>query len=391
MTIDYVWKDVFQAARLGFSPKKIWVSVKGILYGLAGYSVLSYLSLMASGWQIKNIWQEFRYIPFPIFQGNLNWYGWIIWVLAGLLALFYYFVTMTAVSKITYEQLKGDEFYESKEAWRFAYKNWKGTFLSPIYLALFIGALLLVGLILGLVGRIPSVGQILIGLLGVPILAGALFIVYLTIVMGVVLLTAPAIAGTSESDTFDTLFEGFSLINDQTWRYVVWEIILLITTFLGIFIFAYLAKYALSLMNNILGVWQGPRGWLNIMWKNAHWYLYMPFLPTWIAKWVPTFFIHGEFIHAGSGALAQYPGAATTFGSFLLGLSFYLIVFIILGYGISIQGAGQTLIYTILVKIKDKKDLLEKEEEELFEPEEEPKEELEETEEKKEEEESKEE
>ncbi len=362
MTLDYVWKDVFRGGRLGFSPKKIWVAVKGLLYGITGYAVLTYLSLMVSGWQIQKIWQEFRYIPFPFFQGNLIWYGWIIWAVAGLWALYHYFVTMTAISKITYEQLKGDEFYESKEAWRFARKNWKGTFLSPIYMALFIAALILTGLIIGLAGRIPHVGQILIGLSAIPVFAGALFVTYLTIVLGIILISAPAIVATTESDTFDTLFEGFSLLNDQTWRYILWEVILLITVFIGVFIFAWLFKYAFSLTHHILGVWAGPRGWWNVMWHNGHWYLYIPWLPIWIAKWFPTFFAPMHFISAGAESLSAYPGATTTFGGFLMGLSFYMVTFVILGYGISTHAAGHTIIYTILVKIKDEKDLLKKEE-----------------------------
>lgn len=48
-----------------------------------------------------------------------------------------------------------------------------------------------------------------------------------------------------------------------------------------------------------------------------------------------------------------------------MGGTFYLLAFIVLGYAMAIQGSGQTLIYTILVKIKDNKNLLE-EKEELF-------------------------
>jgi len=366
MTLDYIWKDVFRGARLGFSPKKIWIAIKGLLHGIVGYSILSYVALWLSGWKIPIIWQEFRYIPFPFFQVNLTWYGWIVWGLAGLWALFIYFITMTAISKVTYEQLKGDEFYESKEAWCFAYKNWKGTFLSPIYLAFFIGALILTGLIFGLVGRIPHVGQILIGLSAIPIFAGALFVVYLTIVFGVILISAPAIVATTESDTFDTLFEGFSLINDQTWRYILWEAILLFTTFIGILIFAWLFKYGLSLTHRTLAVWAGPRNWWNIMWHNANWYLHIPWLPIWIAKWYPTLFAPTDFISHNSAALTQLPGATTFVGGLLLGLSFYMVIFIVIGYGVSTHAAGHTLIYTILVKIKDEKDLLKKEEK-LFE------------------------
>ncbi len=367
MTLDFTYKDVFRSVRLGFSPKKIWVAFRGIFYAVILYAIFSYLAFLVSGWGIKNIWQTYRYIPFPFLNAHLTWYGWILWIVGALFALFYYMVTFTAISKITFEQLKGDEFFETKEAWKFAYKNWKGTFLSPIYLSIFIAILIFVGMLIGLVGRIPTFGQIIVGIIALPTFAGAFFVVYLTIVLGVILLIAPAIVSTTESDTFDTLFEGFSVLNDQTWRFFLWEFILMLCAFLAMLVFAILIKYTLRLSFWAVGIWQGPRNWWNIMWQNGKWYLYLPFAPTWLLKWFPSIVAPAKFISAGMPKV--YPGAATSFGGFLVGLSFYGIAFAILAYGAAIVSAGQTIIYTILVKLKDDKNLLEKKEE-LFEAEE---------------------
>jgi hypothetical protein len=361
MELQYRWEDVYRAGRLGFSPRKISIAVKGLFYGILWYSILSYAALLVSrsGWQIKTIWQAYRFIPAPFVQGNLNWIGIIIYVLACLVALFFYLVTLTAISKITFEQLKGDEFYEGREAWAFAKKNWKGAFGSPIFLAIVIAALILVGLVMGLIVHfIPHVGPIFIGLFSFPLIAGAFFIVYLTIVTLVVLLAAPAIVGTTDSDTFDTVFEAFSLINDQTWRFVLWEVLLAVVTLLCTFVFAYLTKRTLFLTNVVISRWGGPN-W-PIMWKNAKWLVYMPnFLPMFLGRWFPSLiFLQGPFLTEGVAK-------STIVASFLLGISFYLIVFIVLGYGLSVLGSGQTLIYTILVKIKDNKNLLE-EKEKLF-------------------------
>jgi hypothetical protein len=374
MELQYRWDDVFRAGRLGFSPRKIGVGVKGLFYGILLYSILSYAALLVSGsgWQIKTIWQTYRFIPAPFVQGNLNWIGMIIYALACLCALFFYLVTLTAISKITYEQLKGDEFYEGREAWAFARKNWKGAFGSPIFLAIIIAAFVLVGLVMGAIIRfIPHVGPVFIGLFSFPLIAGAFFIVYLTIVTGVVLLAAPAIVATTDSDTFDTVFEAFSLINDQTWRLVLWEVLLFVVTFLCAFVFAYLTKRTFALTNLVVSQWSN-QNW-SIMWKNAKWLVYMPnFLPMFLGRWFPSLiFLQGSFLTEGVAK-------STILASYLLGFSFYLIVFIVIGYGLSVMGSGQTLIYTILVKIKDSKNLLEEKEElfgEEFEEEEEKKEE----------------
>ena len=369
MELHYSWQDVFRAGRLGFSPRKIGVAVKGLFIGTLIYSILSYFALMLSGIHYKVIWQTYRFIPAPFVQGNLNLIGGIIYAVACFIALFFYLVTLTAISKITFEQLKGDEFYEGREAWAFARKNWKGAFGSPIFLAIIIAVLLLVGLVMGLVFLIPAVGPVLIGLLSFPLIAGAFFIVYLSVVAGVVLLIAPAVVSTTDSDTFDTVFEAFSVINDQTWRFVIWELLLLVTTIVCVFVFAYLSKMAVSLTNLVIRQWASDE-WI-VMWKNAKWYLYMPnFFPLVLAKWFPSLLFQSPFLTEGVAN-------STLVGSFFMGITFYLVAFIILGYAMTIQGSGQTLIYTILVKLKDNKNLLEEKEElfgEEFEEEEEKKE-----------------
>jgi len=358
MELEYRWVEVFRAGRLGINTRKIGVGIKGLFWGALFYSVLSYIALIISGWNYKVIWQAYRLIPAPFVQGNLNWIGIIFYVIACLVALFFYLITLTAISKITFEQLKGDEFYEGREAWVFARKNWKAVFSSPLFLPVIIAILVLVGLVMGLLIKIPLVGPILIGLLSVPLIAGAAFIVYLSIVSCVVLIAAPAIIATTDSDTFDTVFEGFSLINFQTWRFILWEIILFFVSFICVFVFAYLLKTAFSLTHTVIGQWTGEE-W-RIMWKNAKWYVYLPnFFPLVAAKWFPS------LVFPQSAFISEGIGKGVLIGSVLMGASFYLALFIVLGYGLSILGSGQTLIYTILVKIKDSKDLLE-EKEDLF-------------------------
>jgi len=359
--LEFTYKDVFRAVRFGASPKQVWLAFRGILYAFFFYVIFSYAGFLVSGWTFKNIWQTYRFIPCPFYNAQLTWYGWLLWGIGALIVTFFYFVTLTAISKVTYERLRGDEFYEAKEAWKFALKNWKGTFLSPIYLIIFIAILILVGLVFGLVGRIPHVGQILIGLMSLPIFGGAFFVVYLSIVLFVVSVIGPAIVATTESDTFDTLFEGFSVLYDQTWRFFLWEFILGLCTLLAMFVFALLMKYSLSLTKWAIGVWAGPRGWWDVMWNNGRWYLYLPFAPTFLLRWFPSLVAPGKFL--ALGALKTYPGVTTQFGAFLLGMSFYALAFLIVGYGVSVFAAGQTIIYTILVKLKDEKNLLEMKEE----------------------------
>ncbi len=360
MFMHFNYKDVFRAGRLGFSAKKIWVGFLGILIGLIGYSILAYLALLTSGWKWQEIWRAYRYIPIPYPLGAVHLAPWS-WVLWGVGALFFAFVgllTIASISKITFEQLRGDEFYEAKEAARFALRNWKGVFLSPLTLIIFVGVILLIGFVFGVWGRIPYFGQLFTGIFAIPIFAGALFCVYLMVVFVVSLIMAPPIVATTESDTFDTLFETFSVVNDQPWRFVLWEILLKAVEALGVFILACFVKRALLLTDWALRLWQGPRAWMSMTWSNGLWYL--PTCPPIQAlegiceRFLPSLLVPHQ---------ALMGTWADKWGGFFLGLSFYFVAIFVLAFGMAIWASGQTLIYTVLVKIKDEKNLLERKEE----------------------------
>lgn len=363
--MHFNYKDVFRAGRFGFSAKKIWVGFVGILLGIIIYSLFAYAAFISSpNWDVKQVWQSYRYIPLP-FGVDLAWWGWLIWGIGALLCGFIKMMALTAIAKITFEQLRGDEFYEAKEALKFAFRNWKGVFLSPVTLAIVIGFILVCGFLLGLGGRIPYVGQILVGVFAIPVFAAALFLVYLCVVFFVSLFLSPAVVATTKSDTFDTLFEVFSVLNDQPWRLVIWESLLGAISFLGAFILGFFVKRALLLSNWALAMWAGPRLWMDKIWMKGLWYLpnTLPFPPfNWLAN---------GFLPSMSKARVEYVvgNGTEAFAGWLLGLAFYMVMFFVAAYAAAIFGSGNALIYTVLVKMKDDKNLLERREEEEYEPE----------------------
>ncbi len=366
------FKDILRSMRLGFSAKKIWVGFLGILIGTILYSILSYVAFTLSpDWNWIEVWREYKFIPVPIIGYTLMpWFSWLIWGVGIAFFVFIKLLAIGAISKITYEQLKGDEFYEITEGIKFSLKKWKAIILSPITLIIITAVILLCGFIFGVVGRIPYFGQLAIGILFIPIALGALFLVYLTVVLFLSFLIAPSVVATTKSDTFDTLFEVFSVLNDQTWRLVVWEILVAFLSLAGTTILACFTKKAFRLTYFAISLWQGPREWFEVMWNNALWYL--PSCPPviWteniIGRFLPTLLLPHTW------ATQNW---ATTFGGFCVGISFHLVAIFVLAYGLSIWSVGQTMIYTVLVKIKDDKNLLEVKEEEFEEEFEEEKEE----------------
>lgn len=368
--LHFNYKDVFRAGRLGFSAKKIWVTFVGFLIAFIGYSILAYLSFIAGGIEISEIWETFRVVP--MYPAGLPWYSWVIWIVGLLWWLCVTLLSGVAVSKITYEQLKGDDFYEIKEAVKFALKNGKSAILAPFVLIISIIILIALGLILGLFTLIPYVGQLILAVMAIPAFAASMFIIYLAIVTLVCLNIGPAIVGETANDTFDTLFESFSVINDQPWRFILYEILLKAIVIAGVFILGFFAAKAIFLGQDILGIFVSADKLDNLL-TNAAYYVKVT-LPAIYPDSIQNFFI--DYLDSIGMLNLLFPPDyipafetwAGAISSFILGLTYYLIVLFVMSYGGAIFWSGNTLIFTVLVKKKDDKNLLEMKEEAIEEP-----------------------
>ena len=362
--LHYNFNDLFRSTRLGLSIKKMFVMLCSFLAGVLAYTIFTYIAYMINGSSFSLIWSTYKFIPVPVFgYTSLIWYTWLIWGLGAILFFIAFIFGQTAVSKITFEQLKGNEFYEMKESVKYAFKYWKSAFLAPVTLVILIVLMFIGAFFFGLIGRIPYFGPLFILFLLVPIIFGALFTVYLLIVLFVSLFVSPVVTGTSKSDTFDTLFEIFSLVWDHPWRLVVWSALIGALSSLGFLIFSTIIKYTLEITRWALSVWNNG-SWLKI-WSNAFYFL--PPVPAYtisekIAEYVAPFMLTMHNFSGGNWAVA--------FSSVILGLLLYIIGFAVISYFITSWTAGLTILYINLVKMKDDVNLLEEKEEEFDEIEE---------------------
>ncbi|MEO0216429.1 MAG: hypothetical protein ABIL70_02820 [candidate division WOR-3 bacterium] len=365
--MHFNYKDVFRAGRLGFSAKKMWVGFLGLLVAFIGYGILSYLAFIAGGTELSEVWEAFRLVPYYSGETTWPWYSWLLWIIGIIWWILVALLTGVAISKITYEQLKGDEFYEIKEAIKFALKNGKSALLAPVVLILFMISLIVMGIILALITWIPYFGQLFFAVMAIPAFFVCIFILYLVIVTVVSLIIGPSIVGTTGNDTFDTLFESFSVINDQPWRFIIYEFLLKLIVIVGVGILGFFAVKAIFLGQDVIGIIV-PEAKLDNILLNAAYYVKLTipsFYPesvqeliTRYIEWVgmPNLLFPPEY----SPAYETWAGAIS---SFLLGIIYYLIILGVCSLGLSIFYAGNTIIFTVLVKKKDDKNLLEIKEE----------------------------
>lgn len=365
--LHFNFKDVFRAGRLGFSAKKMWISFLGLVVSGIGYVILTYIAFLTAGIEIGEVWSTYRLMPILNPDMGFPWYSWALWVVGIIWWLCVTLITGVAVSKVTYEQLKGDEFYEIKEAIKFALKNGKSTIFAPFVLIIFIASLIVMGIILALITWIPYFGQLFFSIMAIPAFFVCIFILYLVIVTIVSFIIGPSIVGTTGNDTFDTLFESFSVINDQPWRFLTYEFLLKLVMIVGVAILGFFAAKAIFLCYSVISIIV-PAEKLGNIFTNAGYYVKLivpPFSPdsfqniiTGYIEWIgmPNLLFPPEYVSA-------YEGWAGAIASFILGIIYYLIILGVMSLGCSIYWAGNTLIFTVLVKKKDDKNLLEIKEE----------------------------
>ncbi len=366
--LHFNYKDIFRAFRLGFSAKKMWVMFEGLVAGFLGYVLLSYIALIIQGqWTITKIWNTYTLFVFPSY---MTWYSWIVWYIGVAWFVFMMLISGIAVSKLTYEQLRGDEFFEVKEAWKLAWKRAGSLVASPVLLAVFIAILIVAGLVLSLLGKIPYFGELFVGIMAIPAFAVSLFIIYLLIVLLFTFTLAPSVIGVTKSDAFDTLFEVFSCVNDQPWRLVLWQASMKLFSLVGMLVLGFFSVKAINLGTSIVRIFMHSK--LDEILNNSLsiFKLSIPaYLPLQIRDWI----ING-FKITGAGILFNPPsfsslGWAKDISAVLIGIALYVVFFFILSYGASIWYAGNTVIYLVLVKKKDDRNLLEVKEEEFEIPE----------------------
>jgi len=361
--LHFNYKDVFRAARLGLSFKKILIQLIGFIIGFLGYDLFAYLAHVSGGWSWVEIWDQFRLCP--IYPIGFPWYSWLIWLIGLIWFICVLLITGTAVAKVTYEQLKGDEFYEAKEAFKFALTHGKAVILTPLLIILFILLLVVMGLILSAIGRwIPYFGELFVMLMSIPAFFAAFGIIILLIGTLVSLLYGPAIVATTKSDTFDTLFESFSILQYQTWRLVVYTVLLRVIIGVALFIAGYLSAKAIFLGKGIVGIFMADK--LDLLFNNAAHLVRItipPICPDFVFQkitWTLEKFGMMNLLFPPGYQDVNWAMAIAGFG---MGIFYYLIILMVLSYGFAIWWAGTTVIFTVLVMKKDERNLLEEKEE----------------------------
>lgn len=363
MKLYFDIRDIFRSPRLALSGKKIWLFLKANLFGFAVYWVFSYIALILGGTNFSDAISTSGLYPCIYCAENVSlishivyWIGIAIWVISIYFAC-------TAVSRITYKELKGDDFYSVADARTFV-KNHRYpiilSWVSIILIAAFFG---LGASVFALIGKIPFVGEILFALLYILYFFGSVFTVYTLIVLITSLIYSPAIVATLEEDTMGTVFQSYTITWSQPWRLVLYHLTLLPIVVIGVTIFKWFWFSAYKLINIIFGAdWLMGAKLQNIV--------------GWATDLVNPQFGFCNFMKCSTtvdDAISQQTllslndGVLLSSSEYIAGTILAIILFILLmsivSYGLSILSVGETIMFIIFKKKSNDENLLDRSDE----------------------------
>jgi len=362
-------RDIFRTPRLALSGKKIWVHLVGLGLGWAIYLIFSYLALIANGQTITEIWNVHFLFP-CLWNVNLpiTWYAWSIYWVGLLFWVIIFFLASLAVSRITYKQLKGDEFYSSGDSIKYIKKHGAAVIMGPVSILIIMAFFIIMAIVAAWIAKWPVLDILFLGLPYLLYFIVAIFVVYTAIVFMVSLILAPSIVGTAEEDTMETVFQSYSTLWAQPWRLVFYETLVVALGALATFIYSYAMIVGYRFFNLIFGQSWLMGGKLSRISEQASSYIFgvnSPLTP-FISK------IFNLFTPASLGMVRPlYLTSTDIITIVMLTLALLIIGGSAIAYLLSNFSVGQSLIYIILRRKKDDEDLVERKDEDELEEEEE--------------------
>jgi hypothetical protein len=339
-------RAVLAAPGKGLALKKIFVSSLFLLLGYLVYLFFTYVALLYDGVSFEYIWQSYGMFPIKLFAFDAP-VALVIQLIGIGLTLFCVSLAIMAGAAINFEEIRGDYFFSAFDAIRLTVNRIPTLFLGYLSIAAFIVFVYLLGIVVGLVTRIPYIGELLLGVFYiVPVfitLAFTVFIIFVAIV-GIVLFPI-VVAAQKQKEVFDGLLQLFSVMIREPVRFIWYTAVTVVFAKVASFILAYLFYRTLQFSRVVLKTGGGGR--IEEMFNSA--YAMLP-LDSPVVAFVTNVFPGISF---GFSLVRWGYGGEQSAGSVLLAVSFFLLFIVILGYAASVISAGLARGYAVIRRMKD--------------------------------------
>lgn len=340
--------DVLWAPGKALSGKKITVMTTFLILALAVWDIFTYLALAIDGQRLSYIWAVWNFFP-------LNWFAihsivaQLIWAVGWALSLLTLMMGFLAVSAINLEEIRGYPFLGLGSAIRFAFRRLGQLFLSELTLVLFIAIVVVAFAILGLISRIPVVGEWIYALGFVfPGFVVAILTIFVIAITQISVLLLPATAAADrQGETFTAIIETFSTVLRHPLRWLGYTGYSLVSAKLAGFVFAYFCYRAVQFMVASSGLLGGRERLTELVGSGlAH-------LPVGSQLVRDTFNIFPGIdwsFSVSSWAWSTYSGSAA---SYVMAAMLFIIFASIWGYMLAILATAQARGYVVIRYLKD--------------------------------------
>jgi hypothetical protein len=364
--LRFDFSDVFRSARYSFSLRQLFTQVVAFVPGYVIYLFLAYSSLLFSGQSLSTVWARFGLFPclFAAARaggqtpaGSHSIPAWILFGLgvAGLATAF--LLANAAGGRLMYMKLCGNYSYSIREAYDFALHKLGAMVMTPLAIGIIVVVLGCGGLLVGLIGRIPYIGELTVTGFAWLWMLASLVIFVLLLMAGISFILTPSIVATTEEDAFEAIFQTASIIWSQPWRLLLYLSGVVLTATVGLVVSAFSAKRAFAIMDALFTVAMGT-GYQNLS-AQAQYLLqsWTTEAGNWLLSVVPSVTPYFFFsrLHAPVELSPWFNVLAHIFAFSLLFSAVW-----VLAYPLSIINSGLTLTYLVLRKIKDDENLLER-------------------------------
>lgn len=339
-------RAVLSAPGKALSLKKIFSASIFILAGYLIYLAFTYLALLYDSVSFDYIWQSYGMFPIKSFAFDSHIAA-VIQVIGIGLALICLSLGIMANAVIQFEELRGDHFFSAFAAIRFAIGRIPTLLLGYLSLGAFVGLICLLAFLIGLIGRIPGIGELLIGVFYiVPIfitLVLTVFIIFVSI-MGVILLPVVVAAG-KEKEVFDSLLQLFSIMIKEPVRFIWYTAITGVLAKTASFVMAYLFYRTAQFSKVVLSASGGEK--IEKLFNSA--YAMLP-MDSPVVSFVTNIFPGIAF---GFSFARWGYGTDKSVGAVFLAISFALLFIVLLGYMVAVMSAGMARGYAVIRRMKD--------------------------------------
>jgi hypothetical protein len=343
---QYNFKDVLWAPARALSAKQILVMTVFLVGSLAVYDLFTYLAWAAQGEDVGRVFAIHGFFPFPAFN-FAGVFPRLLFAVGAALAVFGVMLGFLAVAGINIEAVRGNRFFSARQAIRFAFSRFGQLFLAELSIALFVLVIILLFSLLGLITRLPWIGEwIYVLLFAIPNFIIALLSVFILFVFTLTILLLPAVAAAErKGETFTAILETFSTMILQPFRWAGYTAYSFVAANVCGFVFAYFAFRAVQFL-----VWSASLGGGDRIRQLAESGLaHLPLRASLVRE---TFnFFPGVSFGVDITRLAGYP--SQEFVVYAMAVMLFLVFASILGYMLAIVAAAQARGYVALRFIKD--------------------------------------